>query len=112
MNSEVLTSTILLLLLRVLMVFLGLSYLSQELSDSSLRLEGSAFRAATDSKTRLAEARALVLVMLAASRPPALSCKGLGWLSLPSAKEALQQLYSVINVLKSKDFGGKTTKTE
>ncbi|KAE8749043.1 Odorant receptor 9 [Frankliniella occidentalis] len=100
--SGVMTSTTVFLLLRVVVVFLQLSYLSQELSDSSLLLQGSAYRAATSRGTGPAEARALVLVMLAASRTPALSCKGLGRLSLASAGRAFRQLYSVVNVLKSR----------
>ncbi|KAE8740344.1 Odorant receptor 12, partial [Frankliniella occidentalis] len=101
--SQEMTSTTFFQLFRVLVVFLWLSFLSQELSDSSLRLQRSAYLAATGSGTALAEARALNLVMLAASRPPALTCKGLGTLSLSSAGHVLRQLYSVINVLKKQN---------
>ncbi|KAE8741706.1 Odorant receptor 7 [Frankliniella occidentalis] len=79
-----------------------LSYFSQELSDSSLALKRCAYAAATGGAVTLAEARALQLVILAASRPPALGCRGLGRLSLANAGRALRQAYSMVNVLSSK----------
>ncbi|XP_052125728.1 uncharacterized protein LOC127749864 [Frankliniella occidentalis] len=91
------------LLLPVVVIFLQLSYFSQELSDASLALQWSAFRLATGGGVALAEVRALRLVMLAAGRQPALSCKGLGRLSLEAARLAFRQFYSTVNVLRSRD---------
>ncbi|KAE8741702.1 Odorant receptor 6 [Frankliniella occidentalis] len=96
------TNTTYVMLLPVVVIFLQLSYFSQELSDSSLTLKRCAYAAATGGAVTVAEARALQLVILAASRPPALGCRGLGRLSLANAGRALRQAYSLVNVLSSK----------
>ncbi|KAE8751696.1 Odorant receptor 18 [Frankliniella occidentalis] len=94
-----LTPATVVLLLTLIANFLQLSYFSQELSDASLRLRGAAYRAAVGGSVRLPDAKALALVALTAGRPPAVSFRGLGRLSLANAGTALRQFYSVINVL-------------
>ncbi|XP_052133560.1 uncharacterized protein LOC127752363 isoform X2 [Frankliniella occidentalis] len=97
--SNDLTTTTYTQILRVLVVFIQLSYLSQELSDASLSLHTAAYHVASSDSVSLPEERALILVMLTASRAPALRCRGLGQLSLSSAGKVLRQFYSVVNVL-------------
>ncbi|KAE8738506.1 Odorant receptor 13 [Frankliniella occidentalis] len=92
-------------LLRVVIVFLQLSHLSQELSDASLVLQTAAYQAASGGSVSLSEARALHLAMLTSSRQPALTCKGLGRLSLANAGKAFNHLYSVVNMLGPKVRG-------
>ncbi|XP_052124014.1 uncharacterized protein LOC113209537 [Frankliniella occidentalis] len=82
--------------------FLQYSYLSQELSDSSASLARSAYHAATGGSVSLPEARALALVMLTASATPALSCRGVGRLSLAAAGEALGKVWKVVSLLRDK----------
>ncbi|XP_052125627.1 uncharacterized protein LOC127749839 [Frankliniella occidentalis] len=84
----------------IVVVFLQLSYLSQELSDASLRLQRSAFTAATGfATTSVTEARLLLVLIVASSRTPALSCKGLGRLSLAAAGKASRDFYQCVSVL-------------
>ncbi|KAE8741334.1 Odorant receptor 17 [Frankliniella occidentalis] len=88
-------------LIAVSLLFTSLCFFSQMLSDASLALQTCAYRAAT-SGVQLPEAHALALVMLAAGRPPALRCRGLGRLNLAAAGDAFRRLYSVISVLGTK----------
>ncbi|KAE8751724.1 Odorant receptor 26 [Frankliniella occidentalis] len=82
----------------VVVTLLQVSYLSQELSDSSYALRRVAYQVGVEART-LAEARALRLVILVAGRTPALSCKGLGRLSLPAAGRVIREFYSAVSVL-------------
>ncbi|XP_052124175.1 uncharacterized protein LOC127749563 [Frankliniella occidentalis] len=94
--------TMVLLLLPIVNDFLQFSYLSQELSDSSVSLATSAYYAATGGCVSLPEARALALVMRTASTTPALRCRGVGRLSLAAAGEALGKLWKVVSLLRDK----------
>ncbi|XP_052120431.1 uncharacterized protein LOC127748905 [Frankliniella occidentalis] len=93
------TSSTFALLLPVVVIFLQLSHYSQELFDSSLKLQRAAFHAATGGTVAFLEARALNLVILVAGTPPTLHCKGLGQLSLADAGKAFRQFYSTVSVL-------------
>ncbi|KAE8737635.1 Odorant receptor 2 [Frankliniella occidentalis] len=91
-------ATTLALLIPVVNVFLPLSHFSQKMSDASRSLARSAYHAATDG-VELREARALLLVMLAAGRPPALRCRGLGRFNRASARNVFRQFYAAVNML-------------
>ncbi|KAE8740890.1 Odorant receptor 27 [Frankliniella occidentalis] len=82
----------------LIVTFLPLASLSQELSDTCLYLRGAASRAALSSSSA-ATRRSLLMVMVAAGRPPSLYCKGLSPLNLRAAGSAIKSWYSVVSVL-------------
>ncbi|KAK3917354.1 Odorant receptor 67c, partial [Frankliniella fusca] len=82
----------------VIVTLLQVSYLSQELIDSSLALKQAAYTTAASARSPR-EARDLVMLIMVTARPPALSTKGLGRLSLPMAGKVIREFYSAVNVL-------------
>ncbi|KAE8743353.1 Odorant receptor 1 [Frankliniella occidentalis] len=90
------------LLVPAFVVFLPLAHYSQEMSDASLSLARSAYHASTDGVEHR-EARALLLVMLAAAKTPALRCRGLGRFGRASMRHVFNQFYTAVNTLGSKE---------
>lgn len=94
-----LDSTLFNSLLLFSVVFGPLAAMSQELTDASMALSDCAFQAAFEQADCRLQRDLMLVSVVAATRPPHLSVRGFGAVSIPGAASTLRIWYQWANML-------------